>query len=63
MDSLEVGIMPSETSEPTGRFPRDQGFKPKAHQLSLFLNAGQLPCALQQLVINVECRSHAHQYA
>lgn len=63
MDSLDVRIVPPKTSEPTSRFPRDQGFKPKTHQLSFFLYAGQLACALQQVVIDVECGSHLHQSA
>ena len=53
----------AQSSEPFSSFARDEGLEPQAYELSLFLHAGELHCALDEMVVNIECGTHVHKYA
>lgn len=56
-------VAASQSSESLGGFARNERLESQAHELRLFVNAGELPGALEELIVDVECRSHMHQYA
>lgn len=58
-----MGITSPKPSEPLGGFARNEGLKPEAYKLRLFLNAGELGRTFDEMVVNIECRSHMHKYA
>lgn len=53
----------AQSSEPFGCFARNERFKSQAHELRLFLNAGELGRAFNEMVINVECCTHMYEHA
>ena len=56
-------VAASQSCEPLGGFARNERLESQAHKLCFFVNTGELACALEELIVDVECRSHMHQYA
>src|SRR3990172_4592690 len=59
----ELLFSPAEIGQTAGTFSGYQCLETQAHQRGLLLDAGELGCLPQGGIINIERRSHVHQYA
>src|SRR5665647_372066 len=62
-DGTEVFGRPAKLSKSFGAFPCDKIFEAHSDQGRLFLDAGQLGSPGDQIVVDVDGRSHMHRYA
>jgi len=60
---FEVWLRATESSEPPGRFAGNQCFEPGSDKRRFLFNAGQLSRFFDQLIVQVKCTSHMHEYA
>lgn len=58
-----MGFSAAQSSKSLSGFARNEGLKPQAYELRFFLNAGELPRAPEELIVDIERGTHMHKYA
>lgn len=62
-DDLHVRIATTQLNKPFGGFAGDQSFQSQAHKMSFFVHPGELCRPLHELVVDIQHRSHMHEFA
>lgn len=62
-DRAEVFRRPAEPRQPLGAFPGDQRLQAHPDQGRLLFDSGQLGSLAEDLVVDIDRRSHMHEYA
>lgn len=58
--AFQIGLRPTKRSKPLARFPSHQCFQSRLHEGGLLLNPRELPCAIEQAVVDDQSGSHMH---